>query len=746
MRIRVLACVAGLALVPSTLEAQYPSMPAQSFLAPIRPLAVGQIDVGARVSGVEGDPARYQRYRDLRDGGFFDLSGLHRESDRYVLDAFARNIGWKDQSYRVQFGIPGRLRARFIYDQTPTFISRDTRTPYDTLPDSDGVLNGPLTLPDSVQALVQANPAANFRAAIEGLASDRFFSSRIRRDTLGFDLRYSMGDADARVKFQNVTKNGNIPYGAPFNIAIEVPLPIDSTAKDFGTSLEWARSGKLLRVGWDGSWYDNDAYEFIWDNPLRVTDVRASGGSSRGRLVSWPSNSTTSFNMAGAYPLPGRSSVNGTFAYGRWDQNAALPPHTINTAVAPIPLPRQTAEAKADSSSATLNFVTRPVRSLDMSARYRRYEFDNKTEEFNLYRNGLPERVALDGAPSVWTDLALGKLGPEHFSTARNYLDLDAGFTGLPFTTVKVGYSLYDAHTPLRVYEKVRDDTVRVGADVLGHRYVTFRSLYERTSRKGKELDLLALELAEEQPGMRHFDIAGRDRDRLTLLATAMPAAALGINASIMWTKDDFKNEDAPAESFGLQEYSSKSYAVGFDVMPREGVNAGMSFSYEDYGGLVQSRTASSAAERTNPTRNWLTDESQTARSLIASLDLLNAIENAEARFSLNYTSYEGSYAYGLVPGTTLTTPAPLPNLTSSETRAAVDVRYFLTRRVGIGFVYWFDRYQVTDWAFSPDIVSGVAQPPVEAGQTGTVNALLLNYFYRPYTSHTGWLRLTYVF
>jgi len=41
-------------------------------------------------------------------------------------------------------------------------------------------------------------------------------------------------------------------------------------------------------------------------------------------------------------------------------------------------------------------------------------------------------------------------------------------------------------------------------------------------------------------------------------------------------------------------------------------------------------------------------------------------------------------------------------------------------------------------------LVSGVAQPAVEEGQTGTVNALLLNYFYRPFKAHTAWLRLTY--
>ena len=44
-----------------------------------------------------------------------------------------------------------------------------------------------------------------------------------------------------------------------------------------------------------------------------------------------------------------------------------------------------------------------------------------------------------------------------------------------------------------------------------------------------------------------------------------------------------------------------------------------------------------------------------------------------------------------------------------------------------------------------PDVVSGVAQPAVEEGQSATVNALLLNYFYRPFTAHSAWVRLTYL-
>jgi hypothetical protein len=160
---------------------------------------------------------------------------------------------------------------------------------------------------------------------------------------------------------------------------------------------------------------------------------------------------------------------------------------------------------------------------------------------------------------------------------------------------------------------------------------------------------------------------------------------------------------------------------------------------------MQQSRTGN-ATQIVDPTRNWALDESNKAWSGIASLDWLSGIKNTELRFQYNYTNYKGNYTHRLPSNTTLTAPIILPAVTSVESRATVDLRYFLSKRLAIGFVYWYDSYNVEDFSLSPDVVSGVAQPAVEEGQNATVNALMLNYFYRPFKAHTAWLRMTYGF
>jgi MtrB/PioB family decaheme-associated outer membrane protein len=742
MRISILAWTVALLAAPSTVEAQHGAAPSRLVMQPANPALFGQIDFGGRATSVEGDAARYQRYRDLRDGGFFDLTDFYWERGLSLFSGSARNVGWKDQQYRFELERPGTIRARLVYDQIPMFISHDTRTPYSSLPGDDGSAGNALTLPDSLQTAIQANPAANFRPLIEEAAGTRFYDSRIRRDTSTVDLRYTFGATDASITYLNTRKKGNIPFGAYLQIPIEVPLPIDSRANDIRTSLEWATTKASVRAGWDGSWYDNQVTDFVWDNPQRA--VSAANASSLGRMAEWPSNRMLSFNVSGAYRLPSRTTINGVFALGWWNQDATLLPFTINPVNANVvPLPRDTAEAKANTASVLLNFVSRPWRHVDVNARYRFYEFDNKTTPFILARASGPDRVTADGSAGIWSDPSIGKLGPEPLGHQRNYFDFDAGFTGVRNTTFRLGYSRYDADTHFRVYENVGEHTFRAGADVVGNQYVSFRSVYEHSQRRGGGLDLLALERAEERHGMRQFDVASRDRDRFSAIASVTPLATLGVNASIAWTRDDYLNETAPIDTFGLQRFTSRTYTAGLDVEPRDGISTGISFSIEDYDGRQQSRTGN-ATQQLDPTRNWRLNEGNKAWSAIGVLDVLGLIEKTEARLSFNYSDYTGSYRHELPANTSLATPQRLPDIDSTEARGTIDLRYFLTKRVAVGLVYWYDRYDVSDFTLSPDVVSGVAQPAVEEGQNATVNALLLNYFYRPFTAHTAWLRLTY--
>jgi len=66
--------------------------------------------------------------------------------------------------------------------------------------------------------------------------------------------------------------------------------------------------------------------------------------------------------------------------------------------------------------------------------------------------------------------------------------------------------------------------------------------------------------------------------------------------------------------------------------------------------------------------------------------------------------------------------------------RAATDLTYWASSRLGIGVSYWYEEYDVEDFTLGVE-----ATPNLLRG-----NTLLLGYLYRPYTANTVWGRLIY--
>ena len=104
-------------------------------------------ELSGRVSSVDGDPARWQRYQDLRDGLLFTQGRVLQETADWNGSVTADNIGWRDQRFSGNYERIGAFRISGLWDEIPQFYSVDTRTPF-SFPEDDGVL----TLDDSAQA------------------------------------------------------------------------------------------------------------------------------------------------------------------------------------------------------------------------------------------------------------------------------------------------------------------------------------------------------------------------------------------------------------------------------------------------------------------------------------------------------------------------------------------------------------------------------------------------------------------
>jgi len=724
-----LLVVPRLAAAQATTPAGAQATPPAAAAAPTAAAFPGYVDFGVRNTTVDGDGARYERYRDLSDGLFIETFRWQRESRGLVVDYAADHVGRRDQRYSVDIVSPGKLKSWFRYDQIPMLLSRTTQTLFDA--SSPAIL----TIEDPLQAQVQAIPAA---IAPVFAANARTFETDTTRRIAGGGAEYLMTpELTFKASVNHTERSGSIPYGGSFGHSslVEMPLPTKHGLTDFDAGAEYQRGIWLFRGGYTGSWFDNQFQTQTFDNPFRLTDSTSVPG--RGRLSIAPDNSFIGVNGMASVKLPYHTRVTGYASVNTLrDGGEPIMPQTINSTVPTAPIDRLTVEGEARTTSVNLNVVSRPVRKLDLTARYRTYEYDNRTPEF-----AMTQRVSYDNAASAVNP----PIHTEPFSVARDTFDADARYTPAGRFTAGVGYTRIGEERTHRIFASTTDNVFRVTGDLVGQQWLTFRTKYEHAERRGTgieegEAELLAI---GEQPGMRHYDIAQRDRDRITLLASMTPGGTMSWWGSVAAGKDDYLESE-----FGVRDNAHRVYSLGLDAVPSDRIVLGASYSYEKYTALSRSRQANPGVQFTDPSRNWATDAADRAHSVRASAEVTDLFPKIDFRFNYDYSHSRSIYNYITGPvadrtlpeeviiESTLPPPTQLPPTLSELHMATADFMYNLTSKLGLGLSLWYERYRVEDFTLDVD-----ANPQLARGQV-----LLMGYLYQPYTARTVWLRAFYRF
>src|SRR5262249_50935482 len=119
---------------PSTPAAQAPAAaatPAETPRSLFEP-TWHEFLIGGRATSISGDPARFQRYQDVRDGILFTGARFATEAPEgdWAAKALADNVGWRDQRYIGAYERTGKFTVSGLWDEIPQFYSVDTKTPF----------------------------------------------------------------------------------------------------------------------------------------------------------------------------------------------------------------------------------------------------------------------------------------------------------------------------------------------------------------------------------------------------------------------------------------------------------------------------------------------------------------------------------------------------------------------------------------------------------------------------------------
>ncbi len=719
MRTPLTFVAAGLLLTGAAASAQQNDPGQQIFVPSAAQLAAPQgfaasFDAGSRFTDVTGDKYRFQRYRDFSDGLVVEHFTLDRQGTGWTFNASGDHLSAADRRLSATFRNGSKVRVSVEWDQIPLWISGDTRTLYTS--ESPGVLR----LDDAMRAAIQAGRATLSQSA--GAASPMAATSR--RDIARVDLAYSpTRELTVSLGVKHTRRDGTYPQTASFGFAdvVEVMAPLDTRTTDVSGGVEWANARGMVRVGYQGSAFENNVPTLVWDNPLKLTDSTASNnyanglGGSRGRMAMPPDSRMQGITASGTAKLPANSRVTASMTFGAWTQDAQLLPVTINTAVPAAPLPRETLEGDARTVATNVGFTSQPTRYVFLSARFRSYDFDNRTPVFHTPIDVVFDQTVHEGAET------------EPLSFTRYNFDADASFTPVPLTAMRIGYSRNTDDRTFRIFRKTTEDLVRASVDSSAG-FVTVRAILERSQRRGSGFDEQLLLSATEQLGLRHFDVADRDRDRVTALIQLAPVDAFGLTASASYGKDDYLNS-----ALGLRNNENKSYTVTADITPGSRVAASVSYTNERFAALQNSHSTlvPGTALIVDHRRDWATDSADRTETIGFSLDLLRLLPRVDVSMSFDDSRSRATYVYRLPADSTLVAPVQLPAITHDLTSATGDLRFHLSRRVAIGLLGWYDRYDVDDFAMSPETLNRIDLP----------GSLLLGYVLRPYTAKSAAVR-----
>lgn len=793
MRNRLMIATAALVLASVSL-ALAQQKPADT---PAETPSLGSVSIGFQGSSVDGDKARFERYRDLRSRQNIQFD-FAKDTDKYFFDVKALNVGNRDGFYSLGYA-NRKVKFDFSFDSIPLNYGYNTSTPYAFA--STGA-NPYLALDPATRLAVQ-----NKVAGVLGIPSTfaqwttqrsnyaalaRPFDLQSRRDTLHFDLGYAITEAlEADIEFTSHKRSGYQPFGAAFafNNATELPLPVDDRTNEFGAGINWINPKGMFRVGYEYSNYSNTVQSLTWDSPLRATDFNTApttgwdpsgysngNGPAQGRMSAWPDNTQNSVMVTGLYKMAPATSLSGNIAMISTANNSTpLIPWTINPVIinsklcsaaagnvpcTATPL-RATADATVKVFNASFVFNTRPTDFMNLTARYRHNSHQNQMPVFDhsysVRFDAVPELVPGDAS--------------EPYTITQDKFDVDASFSVIPYSSLKVGYG-YDGNSKdYLVYRKLTDNTFRVSLDSMGYQWVTLRALYEHTKRSGSDFHQEAITDSGGQPNTRLFDDAERTRNRMTFLATFMPAPIVDVTVSAAYGKDDYDISLNP--QFGLLNNKNDSYNVTFNVTPKPAVAFGFNYGRETYNSFQQSRTANpfsgvaGAYESWNdPNRNWNLTNDEKVNTASLYLDLIKALPKTDIRIGYDYSDSDQGFVHGgprvgaMQANSILTvgdakpcSPATLtscfeafPNVTNTWQRLTFDLRYNVTRQIAVGASYWFEKFEVTDFA-TVDTNGPVGYYPA----TGTpridyLGAITTGYGNRPYTGNTGIVRVIYMF
>lgn len=570
------------------------------------------------------------------------------------LELSAANLGLDTRNARLRTGERGRYRVEFDYTSIPGFVAEGPQTVF------QGLGSSTLTLPEGWIRAPQTSEMSQLDASLRPVSLER------RRENLGAGVTlFPNHSLEYGLHYRRIQEDGfRIHRGSFLTFSAELPIDQDRVTDQIDARATYRNQSWTATASYHLSVFRNAADAVVWDNPFSV-------GPEQGRMALEPDNRFHQFMLAGSWrPVPQFIST-GRVAFGRMEQNAAFLPATLNPALLPVTLPRDSLGGQVDTLSGNIRLVLAVNPAITLTGEGFYDDRDNRTER-HAYTQIVMD--TLPGSERVNRPYSHERLG------GRAYVD----FRVTPETRLSVGGQIEQFNRTLQ--EVHQTETTSAWAEI--HTPISDRLAVKL--RISQERRILADPYETpadvswlENPLMRKYHLADRNREHLHTRFDYAFSERISAGLSA-----DFSHDDFPYSRVGLTDARDRSYVLDFSVAPRENIVVSAFIGQE----TVESQL-SGASSFAAP--NWTADLEDRIDSLGLTVQA-NDIIRAGLDFGADILLSSGKGSIRMETGS----PTPdLPDLRIRQQTLQWFARYRISPQFSVRLDYRYDRFRSRDYA-----------------------------------------------
>ena len=668
----------------------------------------GEISAQGTLANINGNKAKFNEYKDIRDGIYSDAK-IKYDDNQYFVDFYSRNMFFDTQRYNLEGGKWGSFKFNIDYNELPHNITYDAKTMY------SGVGTANLTYP--------AHPPST-----DTSAWNKFdYSTKRKNYSAGFNLDllkpFSLDFSAARDEQAGIYPIG-VAGTSPGGIAIELPAPIDYRTDSFNLLAGYARNPLFISMGYYYSNFTNSNTSLNFRNP--ATNNTASVMDTYSLP---PDNRYYKVNLKGALKLPLNSKFNIDLATASAKSDALLRNSYVGDVfggLRNITLNTPFFNGQVDTNNIATSVTSRPLSFLDAKLFIKYDDRENRSDVITI--------TDTTQTPATLTN------------TPFNYRRVKYG-TELGFQLPAKFYFLttYNHSTISREREDIpdnRDDLVSAELRWKGADFLAARIGYERLDRRAEFQPPAATSI---ETFIRRFDAAGKNRDTYKAILDFFPTDNLSISLSYKHRETNY-----PDTILGLTGDNGNEFLIDVDYMINKRIRLFGSFEYERIRlDQFQRQTTGAVDPSLSPVPtafNWTAAQKDENYSYMAGTEIFIVPEKLTLLLQYSYLQADGSVDYTYLLGAN-----PLPvgrtqdNIDLSNwdgyklSRVLVKLSYTVTKSLSVAAGFAYEKYNYNDAQYD-----GYQYVPAVAGTNG---AYLTGAYNNPsYESPVGFVTLSYRF